>query len=53
MKKIKRSDIIVTRHATDGFTLSAIVDGYRFHRRYIGYTLREAKTMFLEEANNA
>lgn len=52
-EKIKRSDISVTRHMADGFTLSAIVDGYLFHRRYIGYTLREAKTRFLEEANSA
>lgn len=50
MPKIKRSDITVTRHNVNGFTLSAIVDGYLFKRRYIGYTLAEAKTRFLEEA---
>lgn len=53
MPKIKRSDITVTRHSVDGFTLSAIVDGYLFKRRYIGYTLAEAKTRFLEETENA
>lgn len=53
MPKLKRSDITVTRHIADGFTLSAIVNGYLFQRRYIGYTLTEAKTRFIEEAKNA
>lgn len=53
MPKVKRSDITVTRHSVDGFTLSAIVDGYLFKRRYIGYTLAESKNRFIEEAENA
>lgn len=53
MPKITKSDISVTRYATDGFRLSAMVNGHLFHRRYIGYTLKEAKAMFLKEANNA
>lgn len=48
--KIKHSDITVCRHRTDGFTLSAIVDGYLFHRRYLYYTLKEARALFIEEA---
>lgn len=43
--------ITITRYSVDGFTLSAIVDGHLFIRRYIGYTLTEAKTRFLEEVN--
>lgn len=39
--------ITVERHASDGFTLYGIgSDGYFIHRRYIGYTLREAKREF-------
>lgn len=39
-------DITVTRHAVDGFTLSTIHNGLYVHRRYIGYSLREAKAIF-------
>lgn len=41
--------ITVERHAMDGFTLWATDrDGYLVHRRYVGYTLREAKASFRE-----
>jgi hypothetical protein len=46
---IKHSDITVERHRTDGFTLSAFVGGYLVHRRYVGYTVKEAKQMFRAE----
>lgn len=38
--------ITITRHLTDGFTLSTIEKGKYIYFRYIGYTLREAKSLF-------
>jgi hypothetical protein len=39
--------ITVERHAVDGFTLWATdKQGYLVHKRYIGYTIREAKALF-------
>jgi hypothetical protein len=39
--------ITVERHAVDGFTLWATdKQGYLVHKRYIGYTIREAKARF-------
>jgi hypothetical protein len=47
MEKIKDKDITVTRHAVDGFTLSYITDeGDYYHRRYIGYSVEEARPRF-------
>lgn len=41
--------ITVERHMVDGFTLwGTDRAGYLVHRRYIGYTLREAKQLFRE-----
>lgn len=37
----------IERHNTDGFTISAIRGGYLVRERYIGYTLREAKRLFV------
>lgn len=42
----ERLDITVTRHPSDGFTLSTLHNGTFLHRRYIDYTLTEAKRMF-------
>lgn len=42
-------EITVERHAHDGFTLWAMHGGYLVHRRFMGYTLREAKKLFREE----
>ena len=39
--------ITVERHAVDGFTLYATVNGYLVQQRYIGYTLREARAAFV------
>lgn len=39
----------ITRHAVDGFTISAIRGGYLVKERYIGYTVREAKRLFVEK----
>ena len=39
-------DITVERHSHDGFTLYAMHGGYLVHRRYVGYSLREAKACF-------
>jgi hypothetical protein len=49
MEKIRDKEIDVTRHAVDGFTLSYITDeGDYYHKRYIGYGIREAKRRFKE-----
>jgi hypothetical protein len=49
MEKIRDRDIVVTRHAVDGFTLSYVTDeGDYYHKRYIGYGVREAKRRFKE-----
>jgi len=40
-------DIAVDLHDTDGFTLSAIVNGYLLQKRYIGYNIKEAKRNFI------
>jgi hypothetical protein len=49
MEKIRSKDIHVTRHAVDGYTLSYITDeGDYYHRRYMDYTIREAKARFKE-----
>jgi hypothetical protein len=38
----------VTRHS-EGIELSDIVGGYRVSELYIGYTLREAKRLFISK----
>ena len=41
--------ITVERHSADGFTLWATDrDGYLVHKRFIGYTLKEARGIFRE-----
>lgn len=42
-------DIAVDLHETDGFTLSAVVNGYLFQRRYIGENIKKAKRDFIAE----
>ena len=42
-------EITVERHTHDGFTLWAMHGGYLVHRRFMGYTLREAKKLFRQE----
>jgi hypothetical protein len=47
MELIRNKDITVTRHAVDGFTLSYLTDeGDYYHRRYIGYSVQEARPRF-------
>jgi len=47
MERIRNKDITVTRHPTDGFTLSYITDDNRyFKQRYIFYSVPEAKRRF-------
>jgi hypothetical protein len=47
MKKVKTKDINVTRHTADGFTLSYLTyDGNYYRKRYIGYSVNEAKRQF-------
>ena len=42
-----RPDITVEYHTHDGFTLwGTDREGYLVHRRFMGYTVREAKRMF-------
>jgi hypothetical protein len=48
MEKIRDKDITVIRHAAGGFTLSCVYGIYRYHRRYMGYSIREAKRGFKE-----
>ena len=39
--------ITIERHAVDGFTLWATdKQGYLVHKRYIGYTIKQAKVQF-------
>jgi hypothetical protein len=48
MERIEAKDITVTRHMADGFTLSYLADsGEYYHRRYIDYSLAEAKRKFM------
>lgn len=46
-------EIAVDLHETDGFTLSAIVEGYLIQRRYIGYNIKEAKRNFIAQIKEA
>lgn len=39
----------ITKHAADGFTISDIRGGYLVTKRYIGYSLKEAKGLFIEQ----
>jgi len=39
----------IERHTVDGFTISAIRDGYLVSQRYIGYTVKEAKRLFIDK----
>jgi len=48
----ERVDIYVDRHVTGGFTLSTIHGGYRCHKLYIGWTLREARVDFRRFVKN-
>jgi hypothetical protein len=49
MEKINGKDITVARHNADGFTLSYITDeGDYYHRRYMDYTIGDAKVRFKE-----
>jgi hypothetical protein len=49
MEKIKNKDITVTRHDAGGFTLSYVTDeGDYYHKRYMGYSIRDAKARFKE-----
>lgn len=43
---MSRREISIQRNGVDGFTLSAIVRGYRVSERYIGYSLKEAHSLF-------
>lgn len=44
-------DISVEHHATDGFTLSIMRRGYRVKKRFIGYSVDEAKEIFISFVN--
>lgn len=45
-----RDDVSVTHHSVDGFTLYALdADQYLVHRRFIGYSVDEAMSVFLAE----
>jgi hypothetical protein len=39
----------IERHTVDGFTIYATRGGYLVSQRYIGYTVREAKRLFIEK----
>lgn len=46
---MKAKDISVELHLNDGFTLWAIVEGYLVKRRYLDYTVKDAKREFIAE----
>jgi len=50
-KNITYNDIYETR-TTWGIILSAIVNGYRVHRMYQGYTKKEMYKMFYDYCNS-
>lgn len=39
----------IERHTVDGFTISAMRGGILVRERYIGYTVREGKRLFIEK----
>jgi hypothetical protein len=39
----------IERHSVDGFTIYAIRGGYLVHERYIGYTVKEGKRLFISK----
>jgi hypothetical protein len=39
----------IERHSVDGFTISDIRGGYLVKERYIGYTVKEAKRLFVDK----
>jgi hypothetical protein len=45
---ITGKDITVTHHAVDGYMLSCMYNGIRYHKRYMDYPVREAKRLFKE-----
>ena len=47
------ADIYYRRTFQGAWALSAIVNGYREERQYMGYTKREASRMFHAEMNGA
>lgn len=51
MTDIHIRDITYRRTFQGAWALAAIVRGYREERQYMGYTKREATTMFLREMN--
>jgi hypothetical protein len=52
VEKIRSKDITVMRHAADGFTLSYVTDeGDYYHKRYVGYSVEDAKKRFKEYAH--
>jgi hypothetical protein len=54
MEKIRNKDIIVTRHVVDGFMLSYITEsGDYYHKRYIGYSIRDAKARLWQNGERA
>jgi len=53
MEKINTKDIHLTNHKVDGFSLSYITDnGNYYTQRYIFYSLKEAKRLFIEYLKN-
>jgi hypothetical protein len=51
MKKITNKEIDITIHPADGFTLFYLLNNTLIHKRYIGYSVKEAKRRFKEYVN--
>jgi hypothetical protein len=41
--------VSIERHGVDGFTIYATRGGYLVSKRFIGYSVKEAKRLFIEE----
>jgi len=48
---VKKMDYTITKNTDGSLTISTMIDGYRFHRLYIGYTEKEAEALFTAELN--
>ena len=46
---VEEGEMTIERHSVDGFTIYAIRGGYLVHERYIGYTVKEGKRLFISK----
>jgi hypothetical protein len=48
MEKLKKSEILCEQNSDGNLVCSAIIEGVRLHRIYVGYTKEKAIKDFLE-----